>query len=188
MKNTLIRTFGLASLFAIFSASAFAEREIVCTAKSHIVNEIRKIELRLDLPVNDPASPGYARFIRGPGKQSLTAPIYATTLSMSPSNGEELFTWNESITGSVDGVSQSYDLELVKKNAARKSGASWVLRGSKIVAYGPSDCHPDQADCGYTKVLAFEAPISCTDSYDSIVEDPNAAEKRCADDPHHCQK
>jgi hypothetical protein len=186
MKTTLSRTLSLTALLALFSANAFAEREISCTANSHIVNEIRRIELRVDLPVNSPL-PGTAQFVRGAGSDSLTALIYATQLSYSPSDGEEIFTWNESITGSVDGVSRTYDLELVKKDAAKKASAKWVLRASQTKQVGSTSCDPDESSCRTVKTVAFEAPIDCIDSYDSIAANPDSHKERCKADPYHCQ-
>jgi hypothetical protein len=186
MNMPLNRRLIATALLALSSASAFAEREISCVANSHIVNEIRKIELRLDLP-NSSRMPGYAQFIRGPGQSALSAPIYASELSIAPSNDEERFFWNESATGSANGISRTYELELVKKEASKKASAKWAIRGYKSEKTGSEFCHDGDAGCGWVKTVAFEAPIECTDSYDRIVADSRSQEERCKDDPYHCQ-
>jgi hypothetical protein len=183
MNFTLNRRLLATALFALSSANAFAEREISCQATSHIVNEIRTIELRVDLPTSS-SLPGYAQFIRGPGKSALSTPIYAGQRSISPSDDEEIFFWNESVTGSVDRLSQTYELELVKKHASKRDGAKWVIRGSKVATH-PCEYH---GHCTSERTTAFEAPVACTDSADRIVVDYDRDhEERCQADPHHCE-
>ncbi|MBS1960027.1 MAG: hypothetical protein JST80_11175 [Bdellovibrionales bacterium] len=175
MKNAYFLVLAATSLVSV---TAFAGREVKCQAVK-IEKEMGNIKTINFTVANHGASKASISHIGE--NNAVETREYQGGLFQSWSDEDELYWYNSTDLGTIDGAWVTSEVTLVKKERSKAAKATWVLRKILRKKYGGSGCIVDEDfGCAEKTELAGESAMICSDSAD-IPSKPSIATQDAID-------